>query len=124
MTATFQIDESKNLTIITLTGTISYDKVIRAYDTFFKNPTKNILWDYSQQDESCYLLGSDEFKNLFEYVISKKKTRPEGKTAYIVPNKILLGMAKVIQHLVKAEKLPWEMKVFVSMDQALEWIGK
>lgn len=122
MTIKFKKDENKELTVITIIGDITIDKVMVAYKKFFNNPTKNVLWDYRLHDVSDYFLESNEFKRIFEFVALNKNKRSGGKTAYVVSNAILTGMAKTIQELVKAEKLPWEMKTFKSIDEAMHWL--
>lgn len=91
-------------------------------ESFYKNPTKNILLDFSHREEASLILTSEDLAKLFNRLTTKKGNRPAGKTAIVAPDDLRFGMSRMAEAFAEIEKLPWEMKAFRSMDEAINWL--
>ena len=118
-----QIDESKNSTIFTVVGNVSFDDLMNAVKAFYANPTKNALWNYNPQTKSENTFSNDEVEKILKYVISRKKVQSEEKTAYVVSSDVTFDMERMSRILNQIMNLTLKMMVFRSMDDAVEWIA-
>jgi len=124
MSLTLQTDRSKNLTTLTASasGEITFSEAMKALESFYKNPTKNILLDFSHREENSLILTSEDLAKLFNHLKTKKVNRAAGKTAIVAPDDLRYGMSRMAEAFAEIEKLPWEMKAFRSMDEAINWL--
>ena len=123
MPLALQTDRSKNLTILTPSGKIIFAEAIKVLESFYQNPTRNLLLDFSRRDKIPLILTAEEMAKLFKHLSTKKENRPAGKTAIVAPDDLRFGMSRMAEALAEIEKLPWEMKAFRSMDEAIDWLN-
>ena len=123
MSLAFQTNRSKNLTILTASGKITFADAMEALESFHKNPTRNLLLDFSRRAEIPLVLTGEEMAKLFRHLTTKKENRPAGKTAIVAPDDLRFGMSRMAEAFAEIEKLPWEMKAFRSMDEAIDWLA-
>jgi hypothetical protein len=123
MSIALQTNESKNLTTCTVSGEVTFAEAMEVLESFYKNPTKNVLLDFSRQANTPLVLTSEELAKLFSHLTTKKENRPTGKTAIVAPDDLRLGMSRMAEAFAEIEKLPWEMKAFRSMDEAINWLA-
>ena len=95
---------------------------MEALESFHRNPTRNLLLDFSRREEIPLVLTGEEMAKLFRHLTTKKKNRPAGKTAIVAPDDLRFGMSRMAEAFAEIEKLPWEMKAFRSIDEAIAWI--
>jgi hypothetical protein len=123
MSLALQTDGSKNLTILTPSGEITFAEAMKALESFYQNPTRNLLLDFSGRDKIPLVLTGEEMAKLFKHLTTKKENRPGGKTAVVAPDDLRFGMSRMAEAFAEIEKLPWEMKAFRSMDEAIDWLN-
>jgi hypothetical protein len=123
MSLALQTDGSKNLTILTPSGEITFAEAMKALESFYQNPTRNLLLDFSRRDKIPLVLTGEEMAKLFKHLTTKKENRPGGKTAVVAPDDLRFGMSRMAEAFAEIEKLPWEMKAFRSMDEAIDWLN-
>jgi hypothetical protein len=123
MSITSQTDKSRNLTIFTASGKITLADGIGVMESFYKNPTQNVLLDFSHQTDTPVVLTSEDLVTFFSYLTIKKERRPEGKTAIVASDDLRYGMSRMAEALAEMENLPWKMKAFRSMDEANNWLS-
>jgi len=120
MPFTFQIDRSKDLTIFTATGDVTFKEMISIFDSYYEaGSTHYEIYDFSR--------GTGEtvtFKQIGQ-MIEKGASRPSHKnwqTAIVVSNDIGFKMARIFQGMTEIGKTPQKAKVFRSLDDAYEWL--
>jgi hypothetical protein len=123
MSLELQPDRSQNLTILTASGEITLAEAMEALESFYKNPTKNILLDFSHRADIPLILKSEDLAKLINHLTTKKENRPAGKTAIVAPDDLRFIMSRMAEAFAELEKLPWEMKAFRSMDEAINWLA-
>lgn len=123
MPIALQTDQSKNLTILTPSGEITFAEAMKALQSFYQNPTKNLLLDFSRRDKIPLVLTGEEIAKLFKHLATKKENRPTGKTAIVAPDDLRFGMSRMAESFSEIEELPWEMKAFRSIDEAINWLN-
>lgn len=95
---------------------------MEALESFYKNPTKNILLDFSGRADTSLILKTEDLAKIFNHLSFQKENRPEGKTAIVAPDDLRFGMSRIAEAFAEIEKLPWEMKAFRSIDKAINWL--
>jgi hypothetical protein len=123
MSLALQTDRSRNLTILTPSGEVTFADAMKVLESFYQNPTRNILLDFSRRDKIPLALTGEEMAKLFRHLTTKKKNRPGGKTAIVAPDDLRFGMSRMAEAFAEIEKLPWEMKAFRSMNKAINWLN-
>jgi len=119
----FQTDKSKDLTIFTPSGKITFAEAMDALESFYRNPTKNVLMDFSSRSNIPLLLTGEEMAQLFRQLATKRENRPDGKTAIVAPDDLRFGMSRMAEAFAEMEKLPWKWEAFRSMDEAIHWLA-
>jgi len=123
MPLTFQTDKSKDLTIFTPSGKITFAEAMNVLESFYRNPTKNVLMDFSSRSDIPLLLTGEEIAELFRHLATKRQNRPDGKTAIVAPDDLRFGMSRMAEAFAEMEKLPWKWEAFRSMDEAINWLA-
>jgi hypothetical protein len=62
-------------------------------------------------------------KKIISLVKSYGNKRPKGKTALVSNKDLDFGLSRVSEAYANIENLPWEIRSFRSMDEALKWIN-
>ena len=119
-----QIDESTDTTSFIVTGHVSFADLMNAVKAFYADPTKHAIWDYNFQTQFDETFSNDEVEKILAYAISRKDVRSEEKTAYVVSGDVTFNMERMSRVLSQIMNLPLKMRVFRSMDDAVDWISK
>jgi hypothetical protein len=108
-----QVDRSRKLTIFTVSGTVTAREFAIAIRSFYAGEiTLHALWDFRQGNVE---LTAEEIWNL--------ATRRGGKTAFVAEQGSPFGLAKMYQLITDTMSLPFEIKVFTSLEDANHWLG-
>ena len=112
-------DES--LTILTVSGIFTAEKVIRAFEKFIEhNVTANLLWDFSDADLSQ--ITQKNMEKIIAFTKSKAHLRKNGRTAFVSEQDLPFGVSRMYQTLSEINEHPISQCVFRDMDKALTWI--
>ena len=116
-----QLDKSKKLTIFTVSGTITALEFANAIRSFYAGElTLYALWDLrkgkieSTDNDVWNLARSVSTLNL--------SSRRGGKTALVAGEGRPFGLARMYQLITDTMTLPFEIKVFTSMEEAHSWL--
>jgi hypothetical protein len=122
MTIFSSCDDTKNLTIFTVEGSLTFDEQITTLQEFYSaDPTANVLWDF--RGHKGNRISSEEVQKIISLVKSYGNKRPKGKTALVSNKDLDFGLSRVSEAYANIENLPWEIRSFRSMDEALKWIN-
>jgi len=123
MSITSHIDKTKDLTIFTVTGVLSTDKVLPVIKAFYNgDPTKHVLWNLI--DTSDVLLTSEEVKSIAHFRPRYDGKREPGKTALVAQNDILFGLSRMFGIRSDMEGAPYTIMVFRNNDEAYKWFDE
>ena len=116
-----QLDKSKKLTIFTVSGTITALEFANAVRSFYASDvTLYALWDLrngkieSTDNDVWNLARSVSALNL--------SSRRGGKTALVAGKGRSFGLARMYQLITDTMTLPFEIKVFTSIEEAHNWL--
>jgi hypothetical protein len=116
------INESENLTIITVTGTIAYDDIVQGIEDFYEGKTTPFLiWDASNTDPRH--ISSQDIEQFVDIVRKYADTRKGGKTAFVSPKDLAFGISRVFTAISEMKNMPIEFRSFRNLDEAKEWFG-
>ena len=116
-----QLDKSKKLTIFTVSGTITALEFANAIRSFYAGDlTLYALWDLRNgKIEST----DNDVWNLARSVSSLNlSSRRGGKTALVAGEGRPFGLARMYQLITDTMTLPFEIKVFTSIEEAHNWL--
>ena len=116
------IDNKNNLTVHTLKGVVEvnsvYEKLEKHYAT---GTTKKVIWDARKADLSK--VTTQKFQNVIKKLKEIAELRRGGKTAFVVANDLVFGLARMGQTFMEIEDIPFEFRIFRSMEDARKWLG-
>jgi hypothetical protein len=121
------IDQSKNLTVYTVTGEVSLDELLKTLEGFYECPkvTLNVLWD--GRGAKLKPLSFADVTRIASYRARHKdhrKARSGGKTAIVAPENVGSGVISMAEMFKKTltTKLPYEVRAFQSIEDAEKWL--
>ena len=122
MTIETLIDQSKDLTIATGTGELSFHDISHAIQSFYEGtPTSNVLWDLREAMVSD--ISTEHISQIANNLRSFREKGREGKTAIVSSMDVTFGMARMFQLLTESlGESRIEMRVFRDLDEALQWL--
>ena len=117
-----QLDKSKNLTIFTVSETVTAREIASAIRSFYAGDvTLYSLWDLRQGNIEP---TDDEVWNLARTVRTLNLSiRTGGKTALVAGKGEIFGLASMYQHIADTLTLPFEIRVFNNIEEAYDWLG-
>jgi len=115
-------DTERNLTIFTAEGPLQAADVMRAVQSFYDDAiTLNVLWDISNADVSS--IESGEIEKIVHLSVTHGETRVGGKTAVVATEDLTFGLSRVYERLKETAHLPFETRVFRSLENAYAWLS-
>jgi hypothetical protein len=121
MTITRSVDQKKQLTTITMTGELSFEKMMSAIKPFFdEHPTKNVLWDFRKA--TLTPLSSADVENIVNWVKKRAEIRKGGKTVWVVSKAVDFGVIRMMSSHGELKQVPFDLKVYYSMEEATQWL--
>ena len=123
MPVEFQSDQSIDLTIATVTGAPTFDEIIAAIEAFYGGqPTKNVIWHWSVSDPRQ--LAVTDIEKLACLPSRYSDLRKGGRTAMVALDDVSFGISRMFQMFGEPGGLPFTVKVFRRMGDALSWIAQ
>lgn len=115
------IDESRDLTVFTVDGELTFDAQIATLQRFYGgSPTANVIWDFRSLEGNR--LNASELRKIIDFIKRYESKRPAGKTALVSITDLDFGLSSVVGAYADVENVPWEIRAFRSLDAALGWI--
>ena len=118
-----RMKKDESLTILTVSGLITRDEIIQAFEDFINHEvTTNLLWDFIDAD-----LSSITRVDLEQIVMFSKPyahLRKNGKTAFLVPKDLPFGLSRMYQTFTEIKEHPILVSVFRSQEEALVWLAE
>jgi hypothetical protein len=114
-------ESQKDLTIFTAEGDLTFDEQMAALKGFYGGiPTANVIWDFRGLQGTR--ISSEELQEIISYIKRDENKRLGGKTALVSATDLDFGLSRMSEMYAEAEELPWKIKAFRSMDEALRWL--
>jgi len=114
-------DQSKDLTIFTATGDLTFDDQMRVLREFYSGkPTMNALWDF--RVISVDRITNEELVQIRDYVKMHQDKRPGGKSALVYDHGQNFGLSEVCDDLMEVKGLQFKIHSFDSIEEALKWL--
>jgi hypothetical protein len=118
-----QIDQERQLTKFIASGMISSTDLTTALESFFSSEvTQNILWDFRNSNPGEVFLPR-KIKKIIDFAKEGMLSRTDGKTAIVALPGIGFSLSKSYEAFTKFEKIPYSVKAFNSIDEAMSWIN-
>jgi hypothetical protein len=123
MPITFEIDRSRQLAEVHVTGIVTFEDFVRHFESYADaGPTLRELYDFRGLEDAR--LSSEDVRTLVQIGKSRSAERvASSKTALLAGDALEFGLYRMYELLGELEGLPWETQVFQSHDDAREWLG-
>jgi hypothetical protein len=116
-----EVDQEKQLTIKTVTGSPSFEESMLAFRQFYEGElTQKVLWDF--RTASLSEISSNHIEKILNYIQQHAEKRAGGKTAILVLKELEYGLSRMIQTLSECKAIPLEVEIFRSIEAALQWL--
>ncbi len=121
-------DTARGITIHTAAGPLTFREVIGTLEGFYGRDDlpDRVLWD--GRDATIAHLTHDELERIATY--PKRWRRPDkplpgGKRAIVVSTDLDYGLARIVDLVqgLARDELPYEVRTFRSLDEALHWLA-
>ena len=122
MPMTYNIDRSKDLTVFTLSGEVSFQEFISVINEYGREgPTLFELYDL--RAITGRRMTSGEMNSFADFLARHPDMRkPGNKTAVVVSADIDYGLSRMISILTE-ETTAYDIESFRDLDEAWEWLG-
>lgn len=122
MPITTHRNASRDLTIFTCKGDLSFVEIVEVIKRFYEGtiapPTKNVLWD--ARDARVASLTPIQVTRISELSVEYSKLREGGKTALVAPQDVVFDTARIFEAETMDAK--WDVTVFRNINEAMVWI--
>ncbi|GAB4457060.1 MAG: hypothetical protein Kow0031_38060 [Anaerolineae bacterium] len=116
-----RVEPGSQLTIHTVTGTVTAEDIIAALKQFYTHqPTHRLLWDFREVDLSP--LSKQHLMTILTVARSYAHSRPNGKTAIVTSGSLAYGISRMFENYTEIYGHPVDHEVFKSYDDALRWL--
>lgn len=117
-----EVLSDEGLTVLRVTGRISFDHIIDELTRFYKEElTNNMIWNFSKA-EGTDLSGND-MQNIISHTKEFGHLRDNGKTAFVISSSLGYGLGRMYDSLAQIAEHPIKHGVFRSYEEAVEWIN-
>ena len=121
MHVTSSVDQEKQLTIITIVGDLSLEKLMEVIKPLYeKRPSKNVLWDV--RNASMAPISNEDIQSIVKYLKQHGEVRTGGKSAIVASEDFNYGITRMIKTYSEIDKISFTMNVFRSMEEAVQWL--
>ena len=122
MTISAHIDNSRQVTIFTAVGAITFSDVMAALESYYNDaPTPNIIWDFRDARPGEVILPR-KLKEIASFAQQRPRMRTGGKTAFVASQDLVFGILKMYEGFAARAELAHSVKTFRSMEEALTWL--
>jgi hypothetical protein len=123
MSISSHIDDAKKLTTYTVSDKLTFDEAMAEVENFYKQPTKNVMWDLSNVSELNF--SSEEVRKIAGFNQRLESlSRINGKTAIVAPQDLIFGIGKMFQSISDYIDVPFIVMIFRTMEEAQSWLDK
>ena len=92
-------------------------------ESFFSGEvTQNILWDFRRGNPGEVFLPR-KIKEIIKFAKEEMLSRTNGKTAIVASPGVGLSLSKSYEAFAEIVKIPYPVKAFNSIDEAMSWIN-
>ena len=120
-----RIDEGKNIAYIKMTGTVSSNAILNAFDIAVSDEKykkgMGRLWDFTDIDLSS--LDSDDIPKMAQHSLSFSPGINDVKVAFVVTKTMEYGLARMFQ-IYSDLHAKTQVRVFDTTDKTEKWIMK
>jgi hypothetical protein len=122
MPITTHRESSRDLTVFTCEGDLSYIEIVEVIKRFYEGTiaprTKNVLWDARTANVAS--LTKYQLTLVSDMAVKYSILREGGKTAIVAAIDIVFDTARTFEAETMDAK--WEITVFRDIDEAMEWL--
>ena len=125
MAIDINVDRSKQLTIFTGIGELTFDEITESITSFYdSNPTLNALFDLN--NASANALSANQIRQIVELIQKLRVVREGGQTAIVATTDINYGLARMFEAMAaNPSQNPFvETKVFRDIKAAFAWLAR
>lgn len=118
--ARIDVEQVNDITIIHISGKLTFDEVIDTIKNHYHIITRHLIWDFTNGDASP--ITPAQFKSILE---AAKEFRPPcdaGKTAYVSTVDSNFGMTRMFSVMAEVSGMPYPYGAFHSFGEAIEWL--
>jgi len=116
------IDLAKDLTIQTVSGTISADEIRRRILSYYEGEVTGLLvWDFTNADIGS--ISASDVRDLVELTNPYATQRQGGKTALVFSSSSAFGMGRMFDLSKEIDGRQVSHASFRDLEAALEWLG-
>ena len=114
-------EKGTSITILTVSGVLSFEEVIHSLENFFKRDvTKNLLWDFRDADLSK--ITPNNMEQIIKISKSNAHLRENGRTALVVYQDLSFGLSRMYEILSELSEHSIPHCVFRDMGEAIKWL--
>ena len=115
-----QIHKDKNLTVITVSGPLSKQRVENIIKDFYQSgSTLNVLWDVTEADLSS--LHENDLRQIICIAKEHMHLREGGRTAIVVTSDLNYGISRMFEILSELDGLKISHLICKSINEAMDW---
>jgi hypothetical protein len=104
-------------------GEISFEEVMTTLRQFWEGQlTISVLWDFRKGSMARF--SFIEIERVADYVTFQAEKRTGRKTATVVSRESEYGLSRLINTLRVIRKVPLQLKIFRSMEEANQWLDE
>ena len=123
MAITSHIDQTRDLTIVKVTGVLSFDEAMPVIKDFYDgNPTKNVLWDLNAVTE--IQITTEEVEAIASFGPRYQGKRKSGKTALVARKDVYYGLSRMFEIQSNIKGAPYQTTVFRNLEEAYQWLDE
>ena len=118
-----RINAKANLATVTMHGHVTEAALLEVFDAFYGHPDfkpgMHILGDLT---DARIDLAAPAMARIIEYLQRHRDKRGTGKEAIVVGSTADYGIGRMIEAYTE-DPLPYELRVFLTVEEAHEWMG-
>ena len=123
MPVSIEVDRGKQLTTFTASGDLTSKEQIDALSEYYRSdPTKNLVWDF--RGVTGDRVTSNELRQVILFAKKHENLRSGGKTALVTSTDLDFGLGRMADAIAELEGLPWKIRAFRTMEEAMEWLNE
>jgi hypothetical protein len=117
----FTVDLSRDLTLVTATGKISFQEIKDTISQYSKQKvTKNVLLNFIQANASE--ISIEEFKSIHYHSLGQFPNNQNRKIAVVVGNQLGFGISRMSETYGQITNPNNRYRTFYSTQEALNWL--
>ena len=108
--------------IFRISGVLTYDDMLAVAKEYGPRITRHVVWDWSSAVSAQ--LTAEQIRSwpsvIKGYMINREKG---GKSALVASSPLFVGLSRMYETCCGLCNLPFDVKIFHSMDEAMNWLG-